>query len=345
MPNAREAREWADGALKGIGDSLYTPFSGPDGDDIDFDAYRALVRYCLGDLKHSMLWLTSGLAEWWSLTLDERKALTEVAIDEARLVAPDAIIQVCTSSATAKDCLELTRHAQACGADICYLQTPPMEVHGGEGVLRFYKYIADRTDIALGVFDSPSSGYVLKPHEIAEIYANIPAVVAMKEGVLQPQRARTIHGLAPELIIWECSDLAYRAGWLQQGIVGPGQLGSSAYLLETPDKPRYTQFWALIWEGKLADAIAFASESGLDQFYDDLNMTSATYPGRPDYFTHWGAGFRYAASLIGLPVGDYPESRPPQAILPETAKAALRRAYANAGYIGAVNLSKRTIAA
>ena len=35
------------------------------------------------------------------------------------------------------------------------------------------------------------------------------------------------------------------------------------------------------------------------------------YPGRPDYFTHWGSAFKYAASLLGLPIGEYPHSRPP----------------------------------
>ena len=98
-----------------------------------------------------MLWLTSGIAEWWSLTMDERKKLVEYAIEEARAVNPDVVIQACTEPrASAKDCVELTQHAEAAGADICYLQTPPMEVHGGEGVLRFFQYVADRTDIALG---------------------------------------------------------------------------------------------------------------------------------------------------------------------------------------------------
>ena len=64
--------------------SLYTPFCGADGDDIDWDAYRTLVRYCVGDLGHRLLWCTSGIAEFWSLTLDERKRLLEVAIEEGR---------------------------------------------------------------------------------------------------------------------------------------------------------------------------------------------------------------------------------------------------------------------
>ena len=68
MATAREARDWAHGGIRGIGDSLYTPFSGPDGDDIDWDAYRTLVRYCVGELGREMLWCVSGLAEFWALT-------------------------------------------------------------------------------------------------------------------------------------------------------------------------------------------------------------------------------------------------------------------------------------
>jgi 4-hydroxy-tetrahydrodipicolinate synthase len=336
LPSARDAREWAaQGGLRGIGDSLYTPFSGTDGDDIDWDAYRRLVRYCAGDLQHHMLWLTSGIAEWWSLTMDERKQLLEVAVAEARAVAPDTVIQACTSAPSAKDCLELTRHAQDHGADICYLQTPPMEVHAGEGVLRFFEYVADRTDIALGMFNSPSSGYVLTAAEMAEIYHRIPAVVAVKEGVQDSINATAaLHDLAPGLVIWECDLIVYRAGWLQEGIVGPAQLGTAGYLYETPDDLTYTKYWELIWAGQIGDAIAYADQSGLDRRSAAMGSWLTCYPGRPEYFTHWGAAFRYAASVIGLPIGGYPESRPPQGILPEEARTQMRTALEAAGLAG-----------
>jgi 4-hydroxy-tetrahydrodipicolinate synthase len=103
MATAGEARAWARGALRGIGDSLYTPFSGPDGDDIDWDAYRTVVRYCVGELGHPMLWCTSGVGEFWSLTLDERKRLLDVAIEEGRNANPDVVVQACTGAITAKD--------------------------------------------------------------------------------------------------------------------------------------------------------------------------------------------------------------------------------------------------
>jgi len=37
--------------------------------------------------------------------------------------------------------------------------------------------------------------------------------------------------------------------------------------------------------------------------------------------------------VLGLPIGSYPESRPPQAALPEAAKAQLRDAYRGFGLI------------
>jgi 4-hydroxy-tetrahydrodipicolinate synthase len=334
MPNAREAREWAaSGGLHGIGDSLYTPFSGPDGDDIDYDAYRYLVRYCLGDLDHAMLWLTSGIAEWWSLTLDERKKLTEVAIEEARRVKPGAVIQACTVTSSAKETVELTRHAQDAGADICFLQTPPMEVHGGEGVLRFYRYVAGRTDIALGMFNSPSSGYVLTPAEIARIYDEVPAVCAIKQGTMHYAASKAIHRLAPGLAIWECDAIAYNAGWAQQGIIIKAQIGTGGYLFETPGNPVYSTYWKLVWDGQLAAADQYAKDTGYERLTADKGPWWTTYPGRADYFSHWGEAFRYAASLLGLPVGDYPHSRPPQGILPQQAKDQIRQAYEKSGLI------------
>jgi len=336
MPTARDARDWAaGGGLHGIGDSLYTPFTGADGDEIDWDAYRTLVRYCVGELHHEMLWLTSGVGEWWSLTNTERKQLLEVAVDEARAVAPDTVIEACTTASSAKEALDLTLHAQEHGADICFLQTPPVEVHGGEGVLRFFQYVADRTDIALGMFNSPSSGYVLTAQEMAAIHHQIPAVVAVKEGVMDSIGASAaLHALAPALVIWECDLIVYRAGWLQAGIVGPAQLGTAGYLYETPDNLMYRHYWELLWAGEVNEAIAFSEASGLEARGAAIGSWLVQYPGRPDYFTHWGEAFKYASSVIGLPIGDYPHSRPPQGILPEIAKTQIRTGLERVGLAG-----------
>lgn len=325
MVSARNAREWAaNGGLHGIGDSMYTPFNGAWGDDIDWDAYRTLIRYCVGPLGHQMLWLTSGVAEWWALTLDERKKLLEVAVAEARAINPDIVIQACTVANCAKETLELTQHAQEAGADICFIQTPTMEVHAGEGVLRFFEYVAERSDIALGMFNSNASGYVMTAQEMAEIYQRVPAVVAVKEGVMDSFMASAaLHNLAPGLQIWECDLMVYRAGWMEQGIVTPAQLGNVCYLYETPEKKWYTQYWELMWEGRIKDAIAFSVESGLEEFLAGFSPHVGGYHGRPGYMTHWGEPIKIAAQAVGLPVGNHLHARPPQALFPDSRKAAI----------------------
>ena len=280
-----------------------------------------------------MLWVTSGVAEFWSLTIAERKRLLEVAVEQARAINPDVVVQSCTAALSAKDCLDLTLHAQQEGADIVYIQTPMMELHGGEGVLRFFRYISDRTDIALGMFNSPSSGYVLNAAQSARIVDEIPAVCATKEGAFRPANSRVLHDLAPELVIWECDTTVYRAGWLRAGVVGPAQLGTTGYLYETPQRRILTEYWDLIWNDKFLEAMDYAVESGLDQFGTDIASWFTCYPGRSDYFTHWGGAFKYAASVLGLPVGDYPHSRPPQAPLPDEARAQIQTAYHRLGLI------------
>jgi 4-hydroxy-tetrahydrodipicolinate synthase len=98
----------------------------------------------------------------------------------------------------------------------------------------------------------------------------------------------------------------------------------------------YTKYWQLLWDGQINDAIKYSAEVGLDRLGAEVGHWYTQYPGRPDYFTHWGSAFRYAASVIGLPMGDYPESRPPQGILPEAAKGQIRAAFEHAGLAGKV---------
>lgn len=208
MATAKDARAWARAGLRGIGNSLYTPFSGTDGDEIDWDAYRTLVRYCVGELGHEMLWCTSGIAEFWALTLDERKRLLEVAVEEGRRANPDVVVQACTASMSAKDCVELTRHAQQVGADIAYIQTPMMETHAGDGVLRFFRYVADRTDIALGMFNSPSSGYVL-----TRLFLCALGGVRGKNRLKDIYTALTARGKAKKLALVACARKALVWAW------------------------------------------------------------------------------------------------------------------------------------
>ena len=330
MATAAEAKEWARAHLRGNCSSLYTPFSGRDGDGIDYAALCALVRYCLVDLDQDGLWLTGGIGEFWSLTTDELKGVITVAIAQARAVKPQALIQVLSSTDTAKQCVELTRHAREQGADICYVLTPYFECSGKPGAYEYLRYVAERTDMPLGFFNSHSTGLVMTPQECVELYREIPALCGLKNGLLDPEHSLAIHKLAPEMVLWETVD---EAG-IRLGIPHPGALGAALYLYEAPGRPLYREHRELLLQGEFDQAAKFAAESGLDAMRATIRSYTH-HPARPGTFTHWGAGFKFGASVLGLPVGDYPHSRPPQTAFPDELKGPVRDAYRASGFVRA----------
>jgi 4-hydroxy-tetrahydrodipicolinate synthase len=330
MVTAAEAKDWAREHLRGNCSSLYTPFSGRDGDEIDYAALRALVRHCLGDLDQDGLWLTGGIGEFWSMTTEELKEVVSVAIAEARAVKPQALIQVMSSTDTAKQCVELTQHAREQGADICYVLTPYFECSGKPGVYEYLRYVADRTDMPLGFFNSHSTGLVLTPQECVELYREIPALCGLKNGLLDAEHSLAIHKLAPEMVLWEAAD---EAG-IRLGIPHPGALGSALYLYEMPGRLLFREHRELLLQGEFELAAKFAAESGLEAMRA-ANRRYTSHPARPGMFTHWGAGFKFGASVLGLPVGDYPHSRPPQTAFPDELKGPVLDAYRAAGFLRA----------
>jgi 4-hydroxy-tetrahydrodipicolinate synthase len=182
------------------------------------------------------------------------------------------------------------------------------------------------------MFNSNSSGYVMTGDEMAAISTAIPAVVAVKEGVMDSTvNTSTLHALDPDIAIWECDTLVYEAGWLEAGIVCSGQLGNSSWMYESPDNRWFSEYWELIWAGKIAEAKAHrgANVGGMP-----LSPKFGEHPKRPGYLTHWGEVVKVGASTIGLPVGDYPYSRPPQARLGEQGRKEIAEVFIAAGLEG-----------
>jgi len=334
MAHAADARSWAPGALRGLIDSLYTPFSGAGGEQIDESALRLLVGHCLGALGHDGIWVGGLVGECWALTTEERKRLLEVAVAEARAVRPGALIEACPASTNVLEIVELTRHAAGAGADICFLIPPFFEASGYAATREMLAYVVERTDIALGLFNTPAAKWILTPEECARLVDEFPVICAVKNGMFRPSYTAALHRLAPELVIWECDMLAYRGGFLRRGIAAPGILGGSAYLYETPSNKPYTAQWELLVSDKLSEAIDHWYDSGLDELVSSLHQAfGASNVDAP--YLHWGSAFKAAAAELGLPVGDYPRSRPPQPPLPAPMRAAVRDAYVRAGLVTA----------
>jgi 4-hydroxy-tetrahydrodipicolinate synthase len=133
-------------------------------------------------------------------------------------------------------------------------------------------------------------------------------------------------------VIWECDMLAYRAGFLRRGISAPGILGGSAYLYELPNNKIYSAQWDLLVSDKLSEAIDHWYDSGLDDLVTGLHAAFGASNVEAPYI-HWGSAFKIAAAQLGLPIGDYRRSRPPQPPLPDDMVKAVKLAYRTAGLV------------
>jgi 4-hydroxy-tetrahydrodipicolinate synthase len=313
-------------------DSLYTPFNGPGGEAVDETGMRGLVDHCIGALDHDGIWVGGLVGEYWALRTKERKRILEVGVEQARAIKPDVIVEACPASTNVLETVELANHAAATGADICFLIPPYFEARGYDSMREVLLYVTERTDIALGLFNTHAAGWILTPDECARLADEFPAICAVKNGMFRPSHTAALHRLAPELVIWECDMLAYRGGFLRQGIVSAGILGGSAYLYDLPDNRLYSVQWDLIVSDKLSEAIDHWYDSGLDELVTSLHRAFGASNVESTY-SHWGSAFKAAAAELGLPVGDYARSRPPQPPLPVATRAAIRAAYEAVGYI------------
>jgi 4-hydroxy-tetrahydrodipicolinate synthase len=88
----------------------------------------------------------------------------------------------------------------------------------------------------------------------------------------------------------------------------------------------------LLVADKLSEAIDHWYDSGLDDLVTSLHRAFGASNVEAPYI-HWGSAFKAAAAELGLPVGDYPRSRPPQPPLPATMGTAIREAYEQAGLV------------
>jgi len=175
MTTPEEFREM----LRGPVVAVTTPFH-PDL-SLDLDGMRKLVEfYCQSGIGPLIIGGSTG--ELFSLTMDERKALVEVAVEQAK--GRLSIIAGCPHSGTHL-ALELVQHAQDTGADGAMVTPPYYTFSGFEGLLRHYTVINDNSDLGILVY---FSGAVL--HQVQDVLANpallyrlgeLPGVVGFKD--------------------------------------------------------------------------------------------------------------------------------------------------------------------
>jgi 4-hydroxy-tetrahydrodipicolinate synthase len=160
--------------FKGVFPALVTPFVKKT-EDVDEDAYRRLIRYCLPNVNGLVTSGTTG--EFPYLTRDEKRRLVEIGVEEAD---GKPVIAGCGASST-QEALTLTRDAEDAGATAALIVTPYFLHPSDKGIYQHFYEIATSVDLPIILYNIPQVMDAYLPRTVVEDLADIPNVIGLKD--------------------------------------------------------------------------------------------------------------------------------------------------------------------
>jgi 4-hydroxy-tetrahydrodipicolinate synthase len=190
-----EAKEYAKEKLQGI----FSAFCLPEQEDgtVDEAGLRRDIRHYVDVIRSGGLYLHGFYGNYWLLTLPERKRAMEIVAEENNGRIP--IVCRCAHQSM-RDTIDLIQHAEANGADFISLLGPAFGGAAEAIVFEYFETVATATRLGISIFNTPQAGYVISPELMARL-ADIPNVVALKNGILDRGHTNRIRDLVGERIV------------------------------------------------------------------------------------------------------------------------------------------------
>ena len=249
-----EAKAAAREQFRGIWAAITTPFT-PEL-SVDEAGLRRNMRYLTGTLHVDGVFCTGVMGEFWSLTREERKRVDEIVVAEAhgkcRVIAH-------TGHHSAHETIELTRHAEAVGADFAILMTPYYPAANDRMIADWFCFVAERVDIGIWLFDTPFSG-------CAAISPATTAAIAAIDNICGAKIARPLeHYLEVKRLTHDSIVLSSpsEGDWLmlmREHGQQVHQSSASPYLLQTAAWQPMRAYTDLGLAGRFAEAAAKSAE-------------------------------------------------------------------------------------
>ena len=247
----KDAKSHAFAHMRGIWAAALMPFR--DDLSIDEDGFRANMDHWITDLGIDGFFIAGKQGEFFSMSLDERKRCFDLAVDAAGGRAQT--IMSC-SDQNMDVVIDLSRHAQASGADYIVVHAPVLHFfkQQDETLIRYYETIASKVDIGIALWSHPDSGYLMSP-QLCNRLADIETVVAIKYSVPRPMYAELTRLAGDRIIVSTASE----EEWLDNILELDWRLylcSSPPYLIQTAVDRRMRDYTDAAFAGRAAEARA-----------------------------------------------------------------------------------------
>jgi 4-hydroxy-tetrahydrodipicolinate synthase len=316
-----EAKEYARENMVGVWAANLTPFD--DALRLDENAYRANLKHWIHTLQLGGLFVAGKQAEFFSMSLAERKRLMELSVEVAYEAGTRAGKGACGIVTSCSDTnldvvLELARHSQNIGADYVIVHSPVLHFGADteDTIYEYYRYLSEQIDIGLAMWNHPDCGYTMRPELCARI-ADLPNVVAIKYSTDRANYKRLTELVGHKIHVSNPDE----ADWLENII----ELGWKLYLCSTPPfllqtatDQRMNAYTELAFAGHFDQARRV--RDSLNPVREALKNTRPK--GKPQ------AHAKYWQELLGQHGGPV---RRPLLQLTEAEREATRKGFANCG--------------
>ena len=316
-----EAKEYAREHMVGVWAANLTPFD--TSLKLDEKAYRDNLNHWINELNLGGLFIAGKQAEFFSMSLAERKRLMELSVEVANEAGNRngkghcGIVTSC-SDTNLDVVLDLAKHSQDIGADYVIVHSPVLHFGADtdETIYEYYRYLSEKIDIGLAMWNHPDCGYVMSPELCARI-ADLPNVVAIKYSTDREKYKRLTEMVGHKIHVSNPDE----PDWLENII----ELGWKLYLCSTPPfllqtaaDQRMNEYTQLAFAGKFDEARRM--RDSMNPVRDAIKHSKPQ--GKPQ------AHAKYWQELLGQHGGPV---RRPLLQLTEAEREATRIAFASSG--------------
>lgn len=246
-----EAKEYAKTVLKGVWTALPTTFD--ESLALDDAGNAANLRYCIDELKIDGHYCLGNVGEFWALTNEERMRVHEINVEAAGGRIP--LIAGCHHQNPYEAAI-LAQHARAAGIDFAIILTPYMGARDDDSIYEYYRFVAERTDIGIVLFNIPSVYYPINDR-LAKRLMTIPNICGFKQANPSPAATATLRESIGDQVVISVAD---ESPWLQNLVVGQDQwlLNYTPHLYQVPGYLPINDYTAAALTGDMTKAVAIA---------------------------------------------------------------------------------------
>lgn len=162
--------------LAGVISALATPFT--DSDEIDVARLGDLIDRNLDGGVHGVV-AGGSTGEFAAMSHGERRLLVETVVNHTAGRVP---VVAQTGAVSTKEAIELTRHAEAAGADVAMIVAPYYEALTVPETLRYLRTVASSTQLPVMLYNIPAAtGVNLTPDLVRELATEVENITYIKD--------------------------------------------------------------------------------------------------------------------------------------------------------------------